>query len=103
MDHIRSTYNVFIEKLIQRNRREIQLLDLKALLFLNMDIVFVFIGLVLAGRVDVILAEIISAVGSFSMWSAASTFIETVPTLRYKDKLLKLYANAEICYNETSE
>ena len=103
MDHFRSTYNVFIKKLIQRNRREIRLLDLKALLFLNMDIVFVFIGLVLAGRVDVILAEIISAVGSFSMWSAAYTFIETVPTLRYKDKLLKLYANAEIFFNETGE
>ena len=98
MDHFRNTYQTFIEKLIRRNKREIRLSDLKTILFLVLGLIFVSIGLLLSGKVGPLLAEIISAVGSFAMWSAASVFIETLPTLRHKDKLLKQFAKAEICY-----
>ncbi len=98
MEHFRKTFHVFVEKLIERNRRKIRLADWKAILFQVMGISFVGIGLVLSGRVDTIADEIISAVGSFAMWSAASTFIETLPTLRLEQTRLKLFSKAEIRY-----
>ncbi|MBR4472226.1 MAG: hypothetical protein IKS55_01170 [Oscillospiraceae bacterium] len=98
MDHFRNAYHAFIEKLIRRNNKAIRLADLKAVLFLLLGMAFVSIGLALAGRVDSIGAEIISAIGSFAMWGAAASFIETLPTLRVEKKRLEIFSKAEIRY-----
>jgi hypothetical protein len=98
MEHFRDAFHVFMEKLIVRNNKEIHLADLKAILFLLMGIVFVAIGVAVANRVDMIVASIISAIGSYAMWGAAATFIETLPTLRVKKKRLEIFANGEIRY-----
>ena len=96
MDRFRSTYQAYVEKLIRRNQREIRRSDLRAIAALLLGAVFVIIGYTSAGRVDTVTAEIISAVGSFSMWAAIAVFIETLPTLRYKARILKLFEAAEI-------
>lgn len=96
MDRFRSTYQTYVEKLIRRNKREIRRSDRRAIAALLLGAVFVIIGYTSAGRVDTVTAEIISAVGSFSMWAAIALFIETLPTLRYKARILKLFEAAEI-------
>ena len=98
MEHFRSAYHAFREKLIQRNEKAIRQTDLNTIIFLIIGMAFVSVGLTLAGRVDAILAEIISAFGSFALWGAASSFIETLPTLRFKRKRLKKLSDAEIHY-----
>ena len=98
LEHFRKTFHVFMEKLIERNKRDIRLADLKAVLFLILGMAFVTIGIALAGVVDSLVAEIISAVGSFALWGAISTFLETLPTLRVLKKRLELFSKAEIRY-----
>ena len=98
MEHFRNTFHAYMEKMIQRNEREIHLADMNAVIYLIIGMAFVSIGLALAGRADAIFAEVISAFGSFALWGAASTFIETVPTLRVKRKRLEIFSKAEIRY-----
>ena len=98
MEHFRNAFQTFAEKLIQRNKRQIRLADGKAILYLLLGIAILTVGIALVGRVDTIAAEIISAAGSFALWSAASTFIETLPTLRVKQKRLDIFSKAEIGY-----
>ena len=97
MERFRNTYNAYIHKLIHRNKRETRKVDLQAIMFLAMGIAFVVLGLVLADRIDRIATEILAAGGSFALWGAIAAFLETLPTLRYKTKLLQQVAlKAEI-------
>ena len=97
MERFRNTYNAYIHKLIHRNKRETRKVDLQAIMFLAMGIAFVVLGLVLADRIDRIATEILAAGGSFALWGAIAAFLETLPTLRYKTKLLQQVAlTAEI-------
>ena len=100
MERFRNTYTGFIEKLIRRNKKEIRLSDLRAYASLFLGVLFVFLGVALADRVSNIGAEVISAVGSFALWAAIALFIETIPTLRYKDRVLKRFLKAEIHFQE---
>ena len=100
MERFRNTYTGFIEKLMRRNKKEIRLSDLRAYASLLLGVLFVFLGYALADRVSNIGAEVISAVGSFALWAAIALFIETIPTLRYKDRVLKRFLKAEIHFQE---
>ena len=42
--------------------------------------------------------EIISAAGSFAMWTAIAAFVERLPTLRVEQKRLKTFSDAELRY-----
>ncbi|MCR5576830.1 MAG: hypothetical protein K6F56_07470 [Oscillospiraceae bacterium] len=103
MERFCSTYRTYVEKLLRRNKREIRRSDLRALAALLPGALFVVIGYSSMGRVDTVTAEIISAVGSFSMWAAIATFIETLPTLRYKHRILNLFLEADIRFRDTDE
>jgi hypothetical protein len=92
MERFRNTYNAYITKLIQRNKRETTKIDIQAMMFMAMGIAFVVIGLVFADRIDRIATEILAAGGSFALWGAIAAFLETLPTLRYKTKLLQRVA-----------
>ena len=98
MERFRNTYAAFLEKLIRRNKITIGKVNVQVILFLIMGIAFVSLGFILVDKVDRIVAEIIAAAGSFALWGAIAAFLETLPTLRYKDKLLKVFQRAEICY-----
>ena len=55
------------------------------------------VGFALSDRIDRIATEILAAGGSFALWGAIAAFLETLPTLRYKTKLLQQVAlTAEI-------
>ena len=98
MEHFRNTFHAFTEKLIRRNKKAIRLADLETVLFLLLGMAFVSIRVALGDGVDTIGAEIISAIGSFAMWGAAASFIETRTTLRVEKKRLELFSKAEIRY-----
>ena len=102
MARFRDACHAYLEKLTQRNKRAIRQSDLRALAALLLGVVFISLGYTFSGRVDSITAEIISAVGSFSLWAAIAIYLETLPTLRYKEKILKVFSKAEIRYRDTS-
>jgi hypothetical protein len=101
MERFRKTYNAYIKKLIRRNKRETTKIDIQAIMFMAMGIAFVVIGLVFADRIDRIATEILAAGGSFALWGAIAAFLETLPTLRFKTKLLKeVAAKADIRFKQ---
>ena len=101
MERFRNTYNAHIEKLVRRNKRETRKVDLQAVMFLVMGIVFVSIGFIFADKIDRIATEILAAGGSFALWGAIAAFLETLPTLRYKAKQLQQVAmKAEIRFKQ---
>ena len=102
MERFRNTYTTFVQKLIGRNKRETARADLQAILFLLLGVASVALGFSLADNVDRIAAEILAAGGSFALWGAISAFLETLPTLRYRNKLLKVFLKAEISYKTES-
>lgn len=101
MERFRNTYTAYIEKLIHRNKRETAKIDLQAIMSLALGILFVVAGFTLADRIDRIATEILAAGGSFALWGAIAAFLETLPTLRHKTKLLQQVAlKAEIRFNQ---
>jgi hypothetical protein len=103
MERFRNTYDKYIEKLIRRNKKDIHFSDFRAFASLILGAIFIMIGYTFADRFDTVTAEVISAVGSFAMWAAIALFIETIPTLRYKDRVLKCFSKAEIRYRKPEE
>ena len=56
------------------------------------------IGISSSNYVNSVIAAIVSTVGSFFVWEASSEWIETLPALRKKEKVLKRIADVEIRY-----
>ena len=102
MERTRKAILLFIEKLSRRNRREIRRNQANFLRLLVIGILFIVMGIALAGRMNTVLAAIISTIGSFSVWEASAIWIETLPVLRAKDRVLKSFAEAEIRCGESS-
>ena len=100
MERFRNTYNAFVDKLIRRNSREIRKVDFQAVLSMAFGVLVVSAGFALEDRISRVLAEILGAGGSFALWAAIASFLETLPTLRYRKKLLQFFLKAEICYIE---
>jgi len=101
IERFRATYSAYNQKMIQRNKRETRNVDIQAIMFLVLGIAFVVIGIVLADKIDRIAAEILAAGGSFALWGAISAFLETLPTLRFKTKLLeKVALKADILWKQ---
>ena len=96
MERFQKAYLLFIEKLRSRNRREIAKNKANALRLLLIGVAFIVIGIAFATRLNQVLAAIISTIGSFSVWEASAVWIETLPTLRAKDRLLKMFREAGI-------
>ena len=52
--------------------------------------------LMLSGRVPELLSEIVSTVGAFSLWEAASIWIVENPSIRLRKARLQMLSNTEV-------
>lgn len=68
---------------------------------LGIGVLFIVLGILIAGQVNSVMAAIISTIGSFSVWEASAVWIETLPSLRKKERLLRRLAEAEIRYTRS--
>lgn len=98
MEKIRKAFLLFIEKLSRRNRREIRRNQVNSMRLLLIGTLFIVIGIVSASRINSVAAAIISTIGSFSVWEASAVWIETLPSLKKRERLLNMFAEAEIRY-----
>lgn len=98
MEKIRKAFLLFIEKFSRRNRREIRRNQVNSMRLLLIGILFIVIGIVSASRINSVEAAIISTIGSFSVWEASAVWIETLPSLKKRERLLNMFAEAEIRY-----
>lgn len=103
MERLMKAFLEFTEKLSRRNKREIKLSSVNAIRLLIIGILFIFIGICSSNIVNSITAAIISTIGSFSVWEASAVWIETLPALRKREKILKEVADAKIRYIESAK
>lgn len=94
-ERFRKSYLLFVQKLPRRNRKEIIKCNLSAVRLLLIGILFIVVGLVFAPKMKEIIAAIISTIGSFSVWEASAQWIEALPALRRKEKVLNILEKAE--------
>ena len=105
--HIISDENIDIEKLrsaflgyfdsqhnqlVKEKKRNI----IKQLWMFGIGILFIAFGLYSSDKLPALTGEIISTIGAFSMWEAASIWIVENPKNRIKQRWLKLIAQTEI-------
>ena len=100
LERFRTTWQMFIEKLIDRNKRKTRRENWRAFFSLLLGLVLIVLGYTTSGHLDVVTQEILSAVGSFSLWAAIASFLETIPTLRFNKKLLKKFSHVEIRFQQ---
>lgn len=98
MERIRKSFILFIDKLSRRNQREIRRNMINSVRLIVIGIVFIVVGIVSANHINSVIAVIISTIGSFSVWEASAVWIESLPALRKKERLLNKFAEAKIRY-----
>lgn len=105
--HITSDENIDIEKLrsaflgycdSQRNQllKEKKGNMIKQLWMFGIGVLFIAFGLYASDKLPALTGEIISTIGAFSMWEAASIWIVENPENRIKQRWIKLIAQTEI-------
>ncbi len=98
MERFIKAFLLFVEKYSKRNRREIIRNRMNSVRLFVIGIIFIVIGIVSANQINSVIAAIISTIGSFSVWEASAVWIEILPELRKKERLLNMFAEAEIRY-----
>jgi hypothetical protein len=80
-------------RLLKIERRAYQF---KCLRLLFIGILFVVIGIAFAGKMNEVVGAIVSTIGSFSIWEAANIWIEELPELRLKRRLIETFESFEV-------
>ena len=96
MERFKKAYDQFMEKLISRNKREKRKYVHESVRLLLTGIAFIVLGILVKGKVDEVVAVIISTIGSFSVWEASAVWIKMLPSLRKRAVLLKYLSRAQI-------
>ncbi len=96
IERFSKAYSAFIEKLVDRNRRSRIRERLNAMRLLGIGISFILIGIFFSSCMDQVVAAIISTIGSFAVWEASAVWIQVLPRMRVKERILESMAKAEI-------
>lgn len=103
MERFRRAYRLHIDKLRQRNRRQRARKTASALRLLGIGVAFVLIGIAFARNMGEVTAAIVSTVGSFSIWEASAVWIEEMPVIAARERILAMLGEAEIVRSEEEE
>ena len=95
-ERFREAYLLFVQKLQHRSRREIVKCNVSAIRLLLIGVVFIVIGIIFSAKMGEVIAAIISTIGSFAVWEASAQWIETLPALRKRDRILSMLSGAEM-------
>lgn len=97
IDCFSNAYKQYIEDQMNLVKKESKLNTTKQIWLFVMGVLFITMSLVLSGIVNVIILEIISTIGSFSIWESANSWLIERKTLKIKklklNKLLKAKIN----------
>lgn len=86
----------YFKSLEKRLKKEKNRSFLQSMSLLIIGIIFVIIGVVLGDNISVVLATIISTIGSFTIWEAANRWIIELPRLRIENRILHFLQDYEI-------
>jgi len=98
MERFKTAYLMYLTKQLERNKKEMAKSRVNALRLLSIGIAFILIGIIFSAFLNEVIAAIISTIGSFSVWEASAVWIETLPKLRKRERLLQMLMKADIEY-----
>ena len=98
MERLRKAFLLFADKLSRRNKRETIKSKFRVLRLLLIGILFIVVSILTESLIGQVLAVIISTIGSFSVWEASAVWIETLPELRKRDRILRKMSDTEFRY-----
>ncbi len=90
------------EQLLLINKRK-KINRTKQIWMLIVGIVFIIFSLVLADKINLITLEIISTIGSFSIWESANSWLLESKTIRFSKLKAEKLKNSEIKFVNTDE
>lgn len=96
MERFRRAYRLHIDKLRQRNHRDRVRKTASALRLLGIGIAFVLIGITFSRSMGEVVAAIVPTIGSFSIWEASAVWIEEMPVIAARERVLAMLGEAEI-------
>ena len=103
MERLRKAFLLFADKLSRRNKREMIKSKVSALRLLLIGIVFIVVGILTESHIGQVIAVIISTIGSFSVWEASAVWIEPLPELRKRERILIKMSDTEFRYVKGDE
>ena len=81
-------------------KKEKRMSNIKQLRLFLIGLVFISLWLFLSARMDGVWPEVLSIVGSFSVWEAANIWIVGKPELRMRKRRLQYLAETEIVFEQ---
>lgn len=100
LDRFGGAYRAHVDALARRCKTKRAKRSANAVRLLCIGVTFVVAGLALTGEVGPVLAAIISTIGSFSIWEAAAIWLEDIPSLRKRERVLGVYRRADVSAKE---
>ena len=94
--HYFKSQNAVLRKEKKRN-------NIKQLWMFMIGVIGISLSLVLNGHVPGLLSEIVSTVGAFSLWEAASIWIVENPAIRLRKARLRMLSNSEVFVSVNDE
>ena len=103
IDNFHSAFLRYLESLRKTLANERRKNAVKQLWMFGIGIVFVGFSLIMADRLPALYGEIISTIGAFAMWEAASIWIVENPKNRLSRKWLDIISKTEIICDNVYE
>lgn len=95
-ENLRAAFRDYLDTQRLKLKKEQRRNSVKQLWMFAIGVFFIALGLVFADRLPALTGEIISTVGAFSMWEAASIWIVENPGNRLRRKWLDLLSHTKI-------
>ena len=95
-DHFIQVYNAYIDEQLKLAQKESKFNTTKQIWLLGIGILFIIFSLLFSEKINVIVLEIISTIGSFSIWESANSWLIERKIIKGKKIRLRRLKNAEI-------
>ncbi len=100
---VKQAFSAMMEETQAKLRHEQKQNRIKQLWMLLIGAVFISLSLLLQSKVNMVVSEIISAIGAFSIWEAAGIWIIERPAIRHKKALLTQLGNTGLIVEQRAQ
>lgn len=96
MDNLKKTFDKYLNEQSFILKRQKRTNMKKQLWMFGIGVFFIILGLAAGSHISLLTSEIISTIGAFSLWEAASIWIVENPYNRVKQKWIRIISHTEL-------